>query len=236
MDTEYVLRRARRRLILVGLVFAVTFGPCLVVGVIVGVGRMLGLYAPAPPPRPGDRPLVAKLKSGNFMVQEAALKELQALPPDRQQRDIAEGIKVVLRTGTQELKIEALKALAQWGQADDAAAVTPLLEGRWPGMAGEAVKTLGQLQGPVAAAALAGLLGGDQHDAAAQALRPFGKEAEQPLLARITSEDARVRRTVCELLGQVGSEMSLPALRQATEDADPGVRQAATAALEALQK
>ena len=40
MDTEYVLRRARRRLMLVGLVFAVTFGPCLVVGVIVIVGAL----------------------------------------------------------------------------------------------------------------------------------------------------------------------------------------------------
>jgi hypothetical protein len=233
---DNIKRRLRRRLTVVALVYLVTFGPCLVVGVIVGVGRMIGVFGPGPAPPPPDRPIVARLKVADFNQQEAALKELQTMPPDRQQRDIVQAILGVLRFGTPQLKIEALKALARWGQSEDAAAVVPLLEGRWPGMAPEAVKTLGQLKGPVAAAALAGELGKGQHEAAAEALRTFGNEAEKPLLARITSEDVRVRQAVCELLGKVGTADSLPTLRQAAEDDDPSVREAAKASLEALEK
>jgi HEAT repeat protein len=231
---ERIKRRLKRRLLIVAGVFAITFGPCLVVGVIVGVGRMLGIFAPGPPPPPPDRPIVARLK-GDFAQQEAALRELLQTTPDRQQRDTVAAVKGVLRFGTPQLKIEALKVLALWGQAEDAAAVTPLLDGKWPGMAAQVVKTLGQLKGPAAAQALVDQLGKEQHDAAVQELRGFGKDAEKPLLSRIKSDDPRVRKQVCELLGELGTEASVPALRQATEDADLGVRDTATGALEKLK-
>jgi hypothetical protein len=233
MSAQNIGRRLQRRLLIVVGVFTITFGPCLVVGVIVGVGRMLGIFAPAPPGPPPDRPIVARLK-GSFHQKEEALKELLQTPPDRQQRDTVEAVKGVLNFGTPELKIEALKVLALWGQPQDAASVTSLLDARWPGMAVQAVKTLGQLKGPAAAQALADQLGKSQHDAVAAELRGFGKDAEKPLLARIKSDDPRVRKQVCELLGDIGTAESLPALREAADDADPGVRDAAAAALEKL--
>ncbi|HZL89030.1 MAG TPA: HEAT repeat domain-containing protein [Pirellulaceae bacterium] len=69
--------------------------------------------------------------------------------------------------------------------------------------------------------------------AAAVALRNVGAAAESIVQTYAASPKAEVRLTVCELLGDIGTEVSLPTLQKLTSDSD---RQLAAKAHEAIGK
>jgi len=52
----------------------------------------------------------------------------------------------------------------------------------------------------------------------------FGEEIEQDVIAELDAEDLPLRRSALTILGQVGTEKSLPAVRKLLDDSDSGLR------------
>ena len=63
-----------------------------------------------------------------------------------------------------------------------------------------------------------------------------GKEAMKCLLSKLKSKDPDVREAACVALGQRGDPKAMAALKKRTKDKKSGVRKAAWAALEILDK
>ncbi|NUQ61682.1 MAG: HEAT repeat domain-containing protein [Pirellulales bacterium] len=71
--------------------------------------------------------------------------------------------------------------------------------------------------------------------AATLALGELGEPAVDALVAALVSEDCRVRETAAAILGRIGDPRAIGSLQAATADAEPRVRDAASAALSRLQ-
>jgi len=71
--------------------------------------------------------------------------------------------------------------------------------------------------------------------AAEKFLRAIGPEAEEPVLAHITSSDPWVRACACAMLESLGTKKSLPALEKAVMDDNWMVNGAARKALAAIK-
>ena len=69
-----------------------------------------------------------------------------------------------------------------------------------------------------------------------QALEKIGPSAEPAILPHLGKDDKNLRRTLCSLLGRIGTKTSLPTLeRIASTDPDPIVKSTATSAVRAIQ-
>lgn len=66
-------------------------------------------------------------------------------------------------------------------------------------------------------------------------LASFGQAAEPLLLEKLSSEQPPVRRSAVKLLGEVGSEASIPALKEIISEAKPEIRLLAERAIENIE-
>jgi HEAT repeat protein len=234
-DREPVGSYARRRLLIVGLVFLITF--------VLFPGVMLAIYLVMTWLRGMNRlddagvaRVVADLRSADPAVKLAAAKRLTVVTADRDRREVAEALKPLLAEKDFWLQHNAVEALARWGNAEDAAAVAPLLQEENHGLRWPAIKALGQLKGPVAATALVKHLANAQDRGfTGDALKQLGPDAEPALIAGVEDADTTVREKSCEVLGSLGTRRCVAALEKAGGDPEPRVAQAARHALQQVQ-
>jgi HEAT repeat protein len=72
--------------------------------------------------------------------------------------------------------------------------------------------------------------------AAFEIFRTIGPPAEPVLHQFVTDDRVEVRRTVCELLGNIGSEASIPILEQLEKNPDRGVAAKAEQAIKEIRR
>src|SRR5262249_60678981 len=100
-------RPVKRRLLIVGLVFAIPFGPLLVRLAGVVVGRMVGVFQRPEPPS-AERAVIM-LRAGDW---GNAQKQLRFLKPERSRRGVAEAlVECATHNSDVQTRIEALMAL-----------------------------------------------------------------------------------------------------------------------------
>jgi len=140
----------------------------------------------------------------------------------------------------QEMRVvtERLHSPADIGSIDD---VAQALGGTDTATREKAVKILGASSDGRAAAPLIQALGegftnNDRRlaDKATKALTALASSIPDALIPGLVSEISEVRWTVAQLLGDYGRQEAVPALKNALNDPDDGVREAASVALERL--
>jgi hypothetical protein len=103
------------RLIRVALIFGITFGPLVVIGIVVFIGRGVGLL-PKPHQVTVDE-LLPQLK--NSYQARGAMKQLVFLKPDAgHQDDVAQALVKLLEDPDAGVKEDAALTLAIWGRPD----------------------------------------------------------------------------------------------------------------------
>ncbi|MFO0926968.1 MAG: trypsin-like peptidase domain-containing protein [Gemmataceae bacterium] len=194
--------------------------------------------APPPPPAPADvDQLLAAVKGADGPARNVALSRLagMTLMPARR-AEVAREVQAALTTSAAAGKAECLRALAVWGDRDCVPAILPLLEDSSSLVRVEAINTLGKLDDERAIDPIAKrLTDPPTRHVAGQALRRFGAKAERAVLPHLDNADLFVRMEVCNILKEIGTEQSRPALQKtAAGDANRVVQSVAAAALRAI--
>jgi predicted Zn finger-like uncharacterized protein len=94
---------------------------------------------------------------------------------------------------------------------------------------------LEQLHAPQSAPAVARLLPSDDHEQASRVLQAIGKQAEPHVRPLLKESSSDVRARACWVLEKIGTDDSLPELRLCLKDGSRDVRDAARAAIEAIE-
>ena len=132
------------------------------------------------------------------------------------------------------VRTEAAAALATWGTPETVPALIGALTDGDSFVQQKAMETLAKLKDPRAAGPLAACLKADRHHAA-DCLKRFGPGAEEAVLPYLEDADGWVRLEAANVLREIGTARSLPALRQAAAGHDgllPGAAKQAVAAIE----
>lgn len=211
-------------------------------GVIIGgFAVYLAIYEPdqfqrAIKSRP-QGPRVDDLESPTYFIRESALKQLTSGTPDRTRRDVAVKIKKLLTDSNPAIQERAIEALGDWGQPEDATALSALARDRMSTFIRPKIcVALGKLQGEAALDGLIDILGmgWTEQEHALRALATFGPTAEPALLARGESGDASFKPAICAALASLGTAESIPFLEAAAKDANAQVAEAARKAIAAI--
>jgi HEAT repeat protein len=222
------------RLLRVALIFGITFGPIVVIGIVVIIGRGVGLL-PKPHQVTVDE-LLPQLK--NSYQARAAMKQLVFLKPDAAHQDeVAQALVKLLDDPDAGVREDAARTLAIWGRPEDAPAVAKLLQAPEAHLHRAAMPTLGKLKGPEAADALVNQfrIPLERFDAARIIMNEFGSDAEPALLKYLDDPDSNVRAECLGVLKVVGTRQSIPALTTASQGSNQFEAWAAQDALRAVQ-
>jgi HEAT repeat protein len=231
---SYFARLLQRRLLGVAFVFGVTFGPLVVIGIVVFIGRGVGLL-PKPHVATVDE-LAPQLK--NSYQARAAMKQLIWMKPDAAHQDeVADALVKLLDDPDVGVKEDAANTLAVWGRQADAGAVAKLLQAPEPHLHRAAIATLAKLKGPIAADALVNQfrIPLERFQASRVVQLEFGSSAEPALIKYLDDPDQNVRSESLGLLKVVGTRASVPALTKLSRDPDPMIAGDAADALRAVQ-
>jgi HEAT repeat protein len=222
------------RLLRVALVFGITFGPIVVIGIVVFIGRGVGLL-PKPHQVTVDE-LLPQLK--NSYTARNAMKQMAFMKPDPAHRDeVAQALVKLLEDPDVGVKEDAARTLAIWGRPEDAPAVAKLLQAPEAHLHRAAMPTLGKLKGPEAADALVNQfrIPLERFDASRIILNEFGSDAEPALIKYLDDPDSNVRMESLGCLKVVGTRQSIPALTKASQNPNHFEAWAAEDALRAVQ-
>jgi HEAT repeats/PBS lyase HEAT-like repeat len=129
----------------------------------------------------------------------------------------------------------AAAALATWTEPENAQALVAALKDSDLVVRRQVLEALGKLKDPSTAPAVAAMLPESRHDAAA-CLKAMGPAAEDAVLPYLKHADHWVRMEAAKVLGDVGTDKSLPGLRELSESRDGLAPGAAKQAMEAIRK
>jgi hypothetical protein len=99
----------------------------------------------------------------------------------------------------------------------------------------ETLGIVSSLKDPASAEPLAKALEGSPFDPVKKALIEFGALAESAVIPLLGSNDDGIRKNACEILGEIGSDATLAAMKKLPPDRSPFVRDAASNALRSIQ-
>lgn len=176
-----------------------------------------------------------------FGKREAASTFLRVRPSDVANPDtrklIARGYRSLALEGRGHSQDEAVQGLVIWGGKHAVPVLIELMDGEKLG-APEAVMTgLGKLKDPRGAEAVARYLGNFfSHDKAVASLRQMGPAAEDALIKAAPSNDAKVSMAAVQLLGDVGTEKSVPLLQKASSSKNYEIKMAARDAMKRIRQ
>lgn len=177
------------------------------------------------------------LKSNQQNVWKAALDKLvKAVPVESRREEVAAALEPLLKERDGGVRTDAAKALIVWGTPKSVPALIPLLGDESVWARGAAMDALAATKDPKAAEALAERLdefGVRGH--ASKALKAMGATAEKALVPLLKHKDWGVRLEACKILGEIGTNASISALRGAAGDSNGHVKGEATRAIQAIQ-
>lgn len=166
-----------------------------------------------------------------------SLSRLRTAAIDEERRpDIAAALADLLTDSDWSIQQGAAMALRTWATADTVPALLPLVSGGNDFVRNDVIAALGMLEDPRACDVLAArlLVLGDRR-AAAEALRRIGPACEPALLGVVARADTFAKWEICRLLGELGTQASVPALQEMIRVSDFSVKGHAEAALKVLE-
>jgi Skp family chaperone for outer membrane proteins len=181
-----------------------------------------------------------QLASDNHFKQSKAVEALlDATPADvpsaETRKKIARGFKKLAESNNSFEQDKAVKGLVIWGGKYSTPILIKMLGDRKMSEQTAVIDALGELKDPKAAEALAGKLGDFfVHDAAYNALKELGQDAEDALIAVGPASDPKICISAITLLGDCGTEKSLSFLRDAQSSGNPDVRNASKVAIKKI--
>ncbi|MDZ7616318.1 MAG: hypothetical protein U1E05_04895, partial [Patescibacteria group bacterium] len=168
------------------------------------------------PLEPGEREaLIAKLQSGNDAEVRGAAERLAKAIPTAQKDDVARALMAVANSRNTLTKKAVVQALAAWRVPEaEGMLIAALGDGDSTFVGRDVLAALAKLRTPAAAKAAAGsMTNGFLRSAAGEALAAMGPIAEEYTIPLLNDRDHWVRSEACEVLGTIGGEKSLPAVK-----------------------
>jgi hypothetical protein len=181
--------------------------------------------------------LAERMITGDVFQREKAIdKLLNAAPSDvssaETRKKIARNFKKIAEGDDHFNKKKAVQGLVVWGGKFAVPILVKMLDEARGFDEEEILKALGDLKDPQAAEALTARLGNfSTHRESYSALKQMGGSAEDALIAVAPSDNSDVCLAAINLLGDCGTEKSLPTLREASASQNVDVRNAAKAAI-----
>jgi len=185
------------------------------------------------------RQALADLRAAEPARRQAGLRWMEKSSPDSASRaDAAHAAAALLTDQDRGIQEQAAKVLSTWGTAEIVPDLIKALAGSQPNVRHAIMATLGKLKDDRAIAPLAQRLAesGDRA-AAGKALQAIGPHCEKEVGKFLTHQDKDVRLEACRILHEVGTKVSLQALREvviANRQKHKDVASAADAAIKAI--
>ncbi len=168
------------------------------------------------PLEPGEREkLIAALKSGKDADVLAAAQRLAGATPTAQRDDVARALMAVVDSRNTSARKAVIQALGVWRIPEVERVMIAAVSGDRSAFVGrDALAVLAKFRTPAAAkVAAASLTNNFLRSAAGEALIAMGPIAEEYTLPLLNDRDHWVRSEACEVLGKIGGEKSLQALK-----------------------
>lgn len=180
---------------------------------------------------------LVKLKSGNRGKVMEAAKALAVSPPVPQKRaEVAKALHSLVSDEDHFVKVEVVKALGQWGNAESVPLLIPLVDDENVFTQMAAMDALAKFKDERGAEAIAKQLGDMQaRHHARMALAAMGPMVEKYVLPFLKHKDWVTRVQACEILSEAGTEKSAAALKEAARDRNGLVQRKAEDALRAIE-
>ena len=194
------------------------------------------------PFEPGEREkLVTELRSGDVQRIQAAAQRLSRVVRDDDQPadDVGRALIAALTDSGAAPQKEIFKALAVWTVPEAKQAAIAALKGRMAPFVGEgALAVLAKFKtADVAQAVAASLVNAHNRRRAADALIAIGPVAEEATIPYIKDRDRWVSSEACRVVGEIGGEKSLKALKeQLVEQRGPMGTRDFTQAIDAIER
>jgi hypothetical protein len=183
---------------------------------------------PPPPPKPEPpeppKPLteaelakvLAGLKSGIRPERREALDRLASAKPGECRAEVARAVEALLTGDDTFTRMSAAKALGVWGDKESVPVLLKLLDDEDVFVCHGALAALGQLKDERAAEPIARRLKDFKNlHAAGEALRALGGKAEKVVIPYLRDPEVFVRVEACRILGEIGTQDSEAALKEA---------------------
>ena len=182
------------------------------------------------PPADADPITLAlfQLRSSRTSTVKRGLDALSRMIPDESRKAEVAAAMIPLVLSDEGWTAEsAVKAIANWPTPEGIQALINTVErdDRF-NVRHTAIEKLGALREVSAATAIAGRLKTDNFQASA-ALKALGPGAESAVIPLLSSSDARERRTACQILKEIGGQVTLDTMKRLPADSDLSVRLAA---------
>jgi hypothetical protein len=182
------------------------------------------------------RAALEDLTSRDDQRRAGAVAELQSdsfepLPPD-----LAAKAEMLLDSRDESVRWVAARIVAEAATTEQVPALLRLMRQPESPARAPAIQALGRLKDPRAIEPLVEFVarGESERYAATEALKQFGPEAEAAVLGLFGERSLETRRAACQILEQLGTSISLDALREMMLDTDRQLRDLASQAVGAV--
>jgi hypothetical protein len=158
----------------------------------------------------------AELDDANMFTRRDALMRLATMKPNDQRAEIAKKLVELTEIDSPHIRRPAVLALGVWGSENEVPVLLKAMEHSDVFTRREALKVIGRFRDPQIVAALIRCFRDFQTRADAdKALREVGGIAERDVLALLKESDVFLRKAAIEVLTDIGTEASVPALKEA---------------------
>jgi len=193
--------------------------------------------------QPKDRTLKAeqvddilkRLGSNEHFAMTRALAELKNSTPGPRHKEIAQTLEGMLKHKDWPIRQQAAEALVVWCLPENEPALLAALHDSNFTVRGGAIRALATIPSATGAAGVVAVYADNAHEAK-PALIKMGPVAEEAVLTLVDGEHWVHRSEACEILGQIGSSLSLARLREAATDSNGIVQMRAKSALAEVEK
>jgi S1-C subfamily serine protease len=191
---------------------------------------------PAPPAGPTQDvdSLIRDIRSDDPFRVRTALARLSMSDPGDRRDEVAALLAEKLAGSDLFAKTMAARGLAKWATAEQLPALLEAVQDDNSGVRGFLIEALGRVKDERAAEAVASAYGGNRIQAR-QALKQLGPVAEPAVLKLLEDKEWSIRMDACDILGEIGTEKSVPALEKAANDENALVKMRAEDALKKIR-
>jgi predicted Zn finger-like uncharacterized protein len=163
------------------------------------------------------------------------VRRLKELQPDGRREEGARALAALLQGASPGDRDVILETLGVWGTKETLPILLDAL-GK-PETRKAALRALGYLKDESTLETIADCLSqADGQGEAVQALKVFGPAAEDTVLKRLNHPEHRVREVACQILKDVGTQKSLPALQRIVDNKERGVEFWAKVAIDEINR
>ena len=172
------------------------------------------------PRRPSDDDPIAQalfdLQGTNESRRGWAINTLRSKPPVEEQRaEVLKAMETLITDPDASTRSGVVDVLKHWKGPDAVPILVKALKDREFSVVWNACDALGEFKDPAAIEPLAACLASKQgRDHAVSALRKFGPQAEPAVVGYLSHGDADTRKAAAEVLNEIGSAASIPALEE----------------------